>query len=86
VIDGSIGTPGLWLGFLGLVIAMLAVDPGMFHRQAHAGGFREAPGWSVIWIGMAVLFNLGVWHWFAAQWCGGDGQAPGLAGPRRVRW
>ena len=47
-----------YLAFVGLVIALLAVDLGIFHRKAHAVGFREAATWSVIWIALSLLFNL----------------------------
>jgi tellurite resistance protein TerC len=63
----SIGSPGLWLGFVAFVIAMLAVDLGLFHRKAHVVSTREALVWSSVWIGMALVFNLGVWKWFGAQ-------------------
>ena len=33
--EASIGTPALWLGFTGFVLAMLALDLGVFHRKAH---------------------------------------------------
>ena len=58
---GSIGTPWLWGGFVGFVLAMLALDLGVFHRKAHAVRFREALIWSVVWIALALLFNLGVY-------------------------
>jgi tellurite resistance protein TerC len=32
----SVGTPGLWIGFTIFVLAMLALDLGVFHRRAHA--------------------------------------------------
>lgn len=47
-----------YLAFVGLVIALLAVDLGVFHRKAHAVGFREAATWSVVWIALSLLFNL----------------------------
>ncbi|OGT94727.1 MAG: hypothetical protein A3I79_05390 [Gemmatimonadetes bacterium RIFCSPLOWO2_02_FULL_71_11] len=46
---------------------MLALDLGVFHRKAHVVGFREALAWSGVWIGLALAFNAGVWHWFGAQ-------------------
>lgn len=52
---------GYWwfyLAFVGLVIALLAVDLGVFHRKAHAVGFREAATWSVVWIALSLIFNL----------------------------
>ncbi|MEI8043098.1 MAG: TerC family protein [Verrucomicrobiota bacterium] len=35
----------------------------MFHRKAHAVGFREALSWTGVWVTLALLFGLGVWHW-----------------------
>jgi tellurite resistance protein TerC len=50
-----------YLGFLLLVFVLLAVDLGVFHRTAHAVSIREAAGWSVVWVSLALLFNLGFW-------------------------
>ncbi len=63
----SIGSPLLWIGFLVFVIAMLAIDLGVFHRKAHAVGAREALAWSSVWIALALIFNVGVWQVFGAQ-------------------
>ena len=46
-----------YLGFVGLVLLLLGVDLGIFHRKAHAVRFREAATWTVVWIGLALLFN-----------------------------
>jgi tellurite resistance protein TerC len=46
---------------------MLALDLGVFHRKAHVVGFREALGWSVVWIGLALLFGAFVAWRFGAQ-------------------
>jgi tellurite resistance protein TerC len=43
------------------VLAMLALDLGVFHRKAHTVSLREAAIWSVVWIGLAMLFNLGLY-------------------------
>ncbi len=51
----------MWIGFNIFVIAMLALDLGVFHRKAHAIGIKEALGWSVYWIVLALLFNVGVY-------------------------
>ena len=63
----TIGSPGLWIGFIGFVIVMLALDLGVFHRKSHVVGFREALGWSAVWIALALVFNAGVWWQFGAQ-------------------
>lgn len=60
----TIGTPGLWVGFLLFVFAMLALDLGVIHRKAHEVSLREAAIWSVIWVALALTFNLGVYYWF----------------------
>jgi len=57
----SIGTPWLWAGFLGFVVLMLLLDLGVFHKQAHTIRIREAVIWTIVWIALALLFNLGIW-------------------------
>lgn len=47
-----------WIGFNALVIVLLALDLGVFHRKAHAVGPKEAAIWSVVWITLSLLFNL----------------------------
>jgi tellurite resistance protein TerC len=59
----SIGTPVLWIGFNLFVLAMLALDLGVFNRTAHAVTLREASIWSVVWIGLALAFNAAVFAW-----------------------
>ena len=63
----SVGTPLLWAAFLTFVLAMLALDLGVFHRRAHAIETREALVWSVFWILLALAFNAGVWRWFGPE-------------------
>lgn len=46
-----------YLGFTGLVLLLLALDLGVFHRQAHRVSFKEALTWSVVWVALALLFN-----------------------------
>jgi tellurite resistance protein TerC len=47
-----------WLIFNLFVLLMLALDLGVFHRNKHAVGFREAIGWTIAWMGLAGLFAL----------------------------
>lgn len=53
----------LWIGFNVFVLAMLALDLGVFHRKAHEVKVKEALIWSAVWIALALLFNLGVYFW-----------------------
>jgi tellurite resistance protein TerC len=57
----------LWIGFNVFVLAMLALDLGVFHRKAHVVSFREATAWTAAWITLALLFNLGLWHYAGPQ-------------------
>ena len=63
----SVGTPILWVGFTVFVLGMLALDLGVFHRDAHQLSVREALGWTAVWISLALLFNLGVYFWFGSE-------------------
>jgi hypothetical protein len=39
----------VWAGFILFVLLMLALDLGVFHRDAHVVSIREALGWSAVW-------------------------------------
>jgi tellurite resistance protein TerC len=52
----------LWVGFNLFVLAMLALDLGVFHRKTHVVTFKESISWTVVWVAMAMVFNLGVAH------------------------
>ncbi|HEX7705607.1 MAG TPA: TerC family protein [Thermoanaerobaculia bacterium] len=56
-----------WIVFNVFVLAMLALDLGVFHRKAHAVSLKEAGTWSVVWVTLAMLFNLGVWKVLGPQ-------------------
>lgn len=57
----------VWIGFNLFVLAMLALDLGIFHRRSHEVTIKEALVWSGVWISLALLFNLGVYHWYGQQ-------------------
>ncbi|MCE9520025.1 MAG: hypothetical protein K8R87_10800, partial [Verrucomicrobia bacterium] len=57
----------LWIGFNVFVLLMLALDLGVFHRHAHVVQFREAMAWTITWVTLAMLFNMGVWYYAGAQ-------------------
>ncbi len=63
----SVGTPAAWAGFIVFVLAMLAIDLGVFHKKAHIVGFKEAATWSAVWVSLALLFNGLVWWQFGPQ-------------------
>jgi tellurite resistance protein TerC len=52
------------------VVGMLALDLGILHRDAHEVKFKEALGWSIAWISLALIFCAGFWqyaHWKLPQ-------------------
>ncbi|HEY5914595.1 MAG TPA: TerC family protein [Verrucomicrobiae bacterium] len=57
----------LWIGFNVFVLAMLALDLGVFHRKAHIVSFKESITWTFVWVVLALLFNGGVWHFYGSQ-------------------
>jgi tellurite resistance protein TerC len=57
----SPGDPLAWAIFGVVVAGMLALDLGVFHRKAHVVRGREAAIWSLVWIAVALAFNLGVY-------------------------
>ena len=58
------GTIWLWIGFNLFVLAMLALDLGVFHRKSHVISIKEATIWSVVWISLSMLFNLGLYFFW----------------------
>ena len=50
-----------WIGFNLFVLAMLALDLGVFNRKAHAVTIREAGAWTAVWVSLALLFNVGLY-------------------------
>jgi tellurite resistance protein TerC len=49
-----------WAGFVAFVLAMLSLDLGVFNRTPHVVGAREALTWTAVWVGLALLFALGL--------------------------
>jgi tellurite resistance protein TerC len=57
----------LWVGFNAFILAMLALDLGVFHRKAHEVSVREATIWSAVWIALAMVFNVFVYFTRGAE-------------------
>jgi len=52
----------LWAGFIGVVIVLLALDLGVFHRNAHEVTSKEAGAWTAVWVSIALGFS-GFVYW-----------------------
>jgi tellurite resistance protein TerC len=57
----------LWVGFNAFILAMLALDLGVFHRKSHEVSVKEATIWSGVWIALAMVFNAGIWFFRGAE-------------------
>jgi len=63
----SIGTPTFWIAFLAIVLFLLSLDLGLFHRKAHAVSFREAAAWSTTWVILSISFGTWVYVTFGSK-------------------
>jgi len=52
----------MWIAFTVVVLSMLALDLGVFHRKAHVVRPREAFFWSALWVTLAGLFAATLWQ------------------------
>ncbi len=57
----------LWVGFNVFVLAMLALDLGVFHRKSHIVSFKESMAWTTVWVVLALVFNAGIWHFSGSE-------------------
>jgi tellurite resistance protein TerC len=60
-----------WAVLLGVIVAMLALDLFVFHRDAHEVSIREAAAFSAMWIALGLGFGAFVWASYGAQ-AGGE--------------
>ena len=51
----------IWVGFNAFVLAMLAIDLFVFHKDAHEVSLKEAAGWSIVWIALGLAFGAGMY-------------------------
>ncbi len=60
----------LYVGFVLLILVLLALDLGVFNRKAHVISVREALGWSTLWICLALAFTIFVYFGYENHWLG----------------
>jgi tellurite resistance protein TerC len=59
-----------YVAFVGLVVVFLALDLGVFHREAHEVAMKEAVTWSVIWLTCGIAFSGFVYMAYENRWLG----------------
>lgn len=57
----------LWSLFNVFIVAMLVIDLVVFHRKEHEVSIREALIWTGVWIALALVFGIGVYHYMGSQ-------------------
>lgn len=70
-----------YAGFIALVLVFLALDLGVFHRNAHVVSAKEAATWSVVWATCALLFTIFVYFGYENHWLGLGQNVPVVGKP-----
>lgn len=70
----------IWIAFLALIAFVIALDLGVFHRKSHVISLPEAIGWTVTWIALALVFNVGVYFLYELNPHGWDIDTQQLSG------
>jgi len=65
---------GLWIGFTALILFLLFLDLGVFHRQSQEISLGRALSWTAIWVAAALLFNVAIYFIYEHQWFGVNGR------------
>jgi len=60
--------PIFWIGLLVVLVCMLVLDLGVFHRHARAQTTGEALAWSILWIATALCFNAFIYFAYENHW------------------
>lgn len=57
----------LWIGFGAIILVLLVLDLGVFHRKSHSISIKESAIWTGVWVSLALLFNLAIFYWKGPQ-------------------
>ncbi|MDH3578025.1 MAG: TerC/Alx family metal homeostasis membrane protein [Gammaproteobacteria bacterium] len=60
----------VWIAFLVLILALVMLDLGVFHRKAHVISIPEALAWTGVWIVLALAFNVFIFFMYDQNWFG----------------
>ncbi len=52
---------GMWAVFAAVILGVMALDLGVFHRKEHEVTVKEALGWTAVWVLLGLGFNLLIW-------------------------
>jgi tellurite resistance protein TerC len=60
----------VWTLFVSLILLLLALDLGVFHRKAHVVTVREGLAWSIVWMTLAFAFSSFIYGAYEHKWLG----------------
>jgi tellurite resistance protein TerC len=60
----------VWIGFILLIIGLLALDLGVFNKSPHKISTREALRWTSLWVSVSLLFSVFVYFSYENHWLG----------------
>jgi tellurite resistance protein TerC len=63
---------GVYLAFTALVLLLLGLDLGVFHRKAHVVSIKEASIWSMVWVALALAFNVALCYYARESFAGNE--------------
>jgi tellurite resistance protein TerC len=72
--------------FLVLVLILLAIDLGVFHRKSHEVSVREALAWSAVWVAMGLAFSVFVYFGYEHHWLGLNVKPDPIDGRMNTGW
>ena len=52
-----------WIFFILFIALMMALDLGVFHRKSHIVTFKESLAWTIVWMRLAMTFNVIIYLW-----------------------
>jgi tellurite resistance protein TerC len=70
----------IWIGFVAFILLLLALDLGVFHREAHVVRVREAFVWTGVWVVVALVFSTFVYASYEHHWMGLGAGVDGIDG------
>ena len=70
----------VWASFIIFIVFVVALDLGVFHRKSHVIGMREAATWTLVWIALALVFNVCIYFLYEYNPAGWDIDAAQLSG------
>ena len=57
----------VWILFIAAILVFLALDLGIFNKEAHVIKTKEAAAWTTVWVSIAIGFSVVIWWLFSNE-------------------